>query len=63
MEKELIYEFRILIYSNKDTLIASVNCGEFQFPSDEKIKDALEEHGGDYARVERTYRIAEIPFT
>ena len=63
MNKELIYEFQICLYSDNDKLISTVNCGEFEFPSEEKIQAAIEDSGADYAKVERIYRIGEIPFT
>ena len=63
MDKELIYEFQICLYSDNDKLISTVNCGEFEFPTEEKIQAAIEDSGADYAKVERIYRIGAIPFT
>jgi len=63
MDKELIYEFQIRLYSDNNKLISTINCGEFEFPSEEKIQAAIEDSGADYAKVERVYRMGDIPFT
>lgn len=57
MEKELIYTFQIRLYSDNDKLISTIDCGEFEFPSEERIQAAIEESGADYAKVERIYRL------
>lgn len=63
MEQELIYEFIINLYSDNGKLIKTVNCGEFDFPSEEEIQAAIEGNGADHATVERVYRMGIIPFT
>jgi hypothetical protein len=63
MQTELIYEFQISLFCDNGKLIGTVNCGEFEFPSEERIQAAIEESGADYAKVERIYRMAEVPFT
>ena len=63
MEKELIYKFFIHVYSDSGSLIKTVECGHFEFPSEEEIRDALESNGGDYAEVHRVYTLDVIPFS
>ena len=62
MQTELIYEFQINIFTDSGKLIKSINCGEFEFPSEERIREAIENNGADHATVERVYRMGEIPF-
>ena len=62
MDQELIYEFMINLYSDSGKLIKAINCGEFEFPSEERIQTAIMENGADHATVERVYRMGELPF-
>ena len=63
MQKELIYKFRILLFSDNDKLIRTIQCDHWEFPSDEEIMDAIEKNGADYADVRRVYVVDVIPFT
>lgn len=62
MQKELIYKFHILLYSN-DKVINTIKCDHWEFPSDEEIMAAITDNGADYAEVRRVYVVDEIPFT
>ena len=63
MQKEIIYRFQILLYSDNNKVIQTINCDHWEFPSDEEIMAAIEEHGADYAEIRRIYTVDIIPFT
>lgn len=63
MQKEIIYKFHILLYSENDKLIKKIICDHWEFPSDSEIVAAIEEYGADYAEIRRAYVIDVIPFT
>ena len=63
MQKEIIYKFQILLFSDSDKLIERSDYDHWEFPSDEKIMNAITEHGADYAEILRIYVVDEIPFT
>ena len=63
MQKEIIYKFQILLFSDSDKLVERVDCDHWEFPSDEEIMKAITEHGADYAEIRRIYVVDEIPFT
>lgn len=63
MQEEIIYKFQILLFSDNGNLIKRVQCDHWEFPTDEEIKDAIKEHGADYAEVRRIYAVDVIPFT
>lgn len=63
MQKEIIYKFQILLYSDNDKLIHKITCDHWEFPTDEELMAAIEEHGADYAEVRRIYVVDTIPFT
>lgn len=63
MQKELIYKFRILLFSDNDKLIRTLECDHWEFPTDEEIIGAIEKYGADYAEVRRVYVVDTIPFT
>lgn len=62
MGRELVYKFYIHVYSEGGSQIKTVDCGHFEFPSEEEIQDAIENYGGDYAEVHRVYTMEETPF-
>lgn len=63
MQKELIYKFQILLYSDSDKLIKTILCDHWEFPTDEEIESAVEDNGAAYAEVRRIYVVDVIPFT
>lgn len=63
MQKELIYKFQILLFSESDKLLSKISCDHWEFPSDEEIMDAIASSGADYAEVRRVYVVDTIPFT
>lgn len=63
MQKELIYKFQILLYSDSNKLISTILCDHWEFPDDKEIIAAIENSGADYAEVKRIYVIDTIPFT
>lgn len=63
MQKEIIYKFQILLFSDNDKLIGKIDCDHWEFPSDQEIMNAIEENGADYAEVHRIYVVDAIPFT
>ena len=63
MEEELIYKFKILLFSENDKQIKSITCDHWEFPSDEEIINAIKDNGADYAKVERVYEVDTIPFS
>lgn len=63
MQKEIIYKFQIHLFSDNDKLIHKIVCDHWEFPSDDEIMKAIEEHGADYAEVHRVYVVDTIPFT
>ena len=63
MQKEIIYKFHILLFTDTDKLIKRIICDHWEFPSDAEIEAAIEEYGADYAEVRRAYVIDVIPFT
>lgn len=62
MQEELVYRFYIYVYSSSGNLIKTVDCGQFEFPSEKEILEALKSNGGDYAEVHRVYTVEEMPF-
>ena len=63
MQKELVYKFQILLYSDTDKLITTIVCDHWEFPEDKEIMEAIENSGADYAEVKRIYVVDTIPFT
>ena len=63
MQEEVIYRFKILLYSDTDELVKSINCNHWEFPDDEEIKAAIKENNAAYAEVHRIYTVEKIPFT
>lgn len=62
MREELVYKFYIYVYSSSGSVIKTVDCGQFEFPSEEEIIEALKSNGGSYAEVHRVYTVEEMPF-
>lgn len=63
MQKEIIYKFQIMLYSDNDKLIKTITCDHWEFPSDAEIMSAIDENGADYAEVRRIYAVDVIPFS
>lgn len=63
MQKEIIYKFQILLYSDNDKLICIIDCDHWEFPTDQEIMEAIENNGADYAEIRRIYTVDSIPFT
>ena len=63
MQKELVYKFQILLYSDSDKLIKTILCDHWEFPTDEEIQAAIEDNGAAYGEVRRIYAVDVIPFT
>lgn len=63
MEKEIIYKFQILLYTDNDKLLQKITCEHWEFPDDTEIMKAIEDSGADYAEVRRIYTVDTIPFS
>ena len=63
MQKELIYKYHILLYTDSNQMFKVILCEHWEFPSDEEIMAAITDNGADYAEVRRIYVADEIPFT
>lgn len=63
MQKEINYEFQILLYTDNHQVFKTIPCDHWEFPSDEEIMAAIMDNGADYAEVRRIYVVDDIPFT
>lgn len=63
MQKEIIYKFVILLFTDNGKLIKSILCDHWEFPSDEEIMQNIMDAGADYAEVHRIYTVDTIPFS